>query len=374
MKEIRDIIVAYDKATSAGKKTALATVVCVKGSSYRREGARMLITEDGQLTGAISGGCLEGDALRKALLVMAQQKPMVVVYDTNDEDDAKLGLGLGCNGVIHILIEPIDSYQEINPITLLRATVAKRDLAMVVTIFSSYKSGAHPGTCILLTPDASLQCINPSNPIMQRIAIDADNWLKEGSSYVNNYGDYTVFFCYVQPVVSLLVFGAGNDAIPLTAMATLLGWETTVIDGRTGYATIARFPTANRIAIVKVGERLPMSTDAHTVAVLMTHNYNYDLDVLRQLMPLAHVPYIGVLGPARKLQRMTDELTANGYSYTERLWSRVHGPTGLDIGASTPEEIALSILAEIQGVISSRSCTPLRDRTRPIHELDESRS
>src|SRR3954465_5418249 len=101
MKEIRDIIDNFDKAVKEGKRSALATVVLVEGSSYRRAGARMLVTEDGQLTGAISGGCLEGDALRKARLVMAQSKPMLVTYDTTDDDDAKFGVGLGCNGIIH---------------------------------------------------------------------------------------------------------------------------------------------------------------------------------------------------------------------------------------------------------------------------------
>src|SRR3569623_2102262 len=116
MKEIIDIVKAYDKAAAQGKRTALATVVSVEGSAYRRAGARMLITEDGELTGAISGGCLEGDALRKARLVILQQEPLLVTYDTTDDDDAKLGVSLGCNGLIHILIEPIAS-QLHNPVS-----------------------------------------------------------------------------------------------------------------------------------------------------------------------------------------------------------------------------------------------------------------
>ncbi len=109
MKEIRDIIQAYKQAQAEGRQTALATVVHVEGSSYRRPGARMLVTDEGQLTGAISGGCLEGDALRKALLVMKEKRSMLVTYDTMDEDDAKFGVGLGCNGIIQVLIEPIDA-------------------------------------------------------------------------------------------------------------------------------------------------------------------------------------------------------------------------------------------------------------------------
>src|SRR4051812_32529601 len=120
MKELSDIIKAYDRSIQQGKQCALATVVLVEGSSYRRAGARMLVTEDGQLTGAISGGCLEGDALRKAQLVMSRKKSMVVTYDTMDDDDAKLGVGLGCNGIIHILIEPLFAEGSFNTIELLK--------------------------------------------------------------------------------------------------------------------------------------------------------------------------------------------------------------------------------------------------------------
>src|ERR1700712_4135252 len=126
MKEVQDIVKAYNQAQRQGIQSALVTVVLVEGSAYRRAGARMLITEDGQLTGAISGGCLEGDALRKARLVMAQQQPMLVTYDTMDDDDAKLGVGLGCNGIIHILIEPIHPDSKNNPIALLSIALSKR--------------------------------------------------------------------------------------------------------------------------------------------------------------------------------------------------------------------------------------------------------
>src|ERR1041385_5847531 len=132
MKELNDIILAYDKAVAQKKKAALATVVRVDGSSYRRAGARMLVTEDGELTGAISGGCLEGDALRKARLVMAQQKSMLVTYDTTDDDDAKFGVGLGCNGIIHILIEPLFADKQNNPIDLFKLFLSKRQSVVLI--------------------------------------------------------------------------------------------------------------------------------------------------------------------------------------------------------------------------------------------------
>src|SRR5512138_3416136 len=136
MKEIRDIIKAYEEAKKEGRQTALATVVHVEGSSYRRPGARMLIEDDGQLTGAISGGCLEGDALRKALLVITEKKSRLVTYDTMDDDDAKFGIGLGCNGMIQVLIEPMNDNDLNNPILYLKAINEKRQASVLVTLFS----------------------------------------------------------------------------------------------------------------------------------------------------------------------------------------------------------------------------------------------
>src|SRR6476646_293234 len=136
MKEIRDIIRAFDNAEKQGKATALATVVHVDGSSYRRPGARMLITEDGELTGAISGGCLEGDALRKAQFAILQQQNKLVVYDTTDEDDLKFGVQLGCNGIVYILFEPVKPGDANNPINLLKKLAQQRQDAMLVTVFN----------------------------------------------------------------------------------------------------------------------------------------------------------------------------------------------------------------------------------------------
>jgi xanthine/CO dehydrogenase XdhC/CoxF family maturation factor len=157
MKEIRDIIQAFDEAQKLGKQTALATVVHVEGSSYRRPGARMLIEDDGQLTGAISGGCLEGDALRKALLVMTEKRSRLVTYDTMDDDDAKFGVGLGCNGIIQVLIEPIDISNPDNPIQYLKKLNEKRQMAALVTLFSLQdRKGPQYGTCLLLKEDGDL--------------------------------------------------------------------------------------------------------------------------------------------------------------------------------------------------------------------------
>src|ERR1700760_1312386 len=149
MKEIRDILQAFARAQQAGKRSALATVVHVEGSSYRRPGARMLVTEDGQLTGAISGGCLEGDALRKALFAINQQKNKLVTYDTTNEDDVQFGVQLGCNGIVHILFEPIDEGKEYHPLRLLKYLIAKRREAVLLTLFSLDRAADQQGTALL---------------------------------------------------------------------------------------------------------------------------------------------------------------------------------------------------------------------------------
>jgi xanthine dehydrogenase accessory factor len=370
MKELEDIVKAFDIAQQQGKQTALATVVQVEGSSYRKAGARMLVTEDGELTGAISGGCLEGDALRKARLAMAQQQPMLVTYDTTDDDDAKLGVGLGCNGIIHILIEPIFTDRPNHPINLFKKFLSKRQNAVVITLFSLVdRKAAQPGTCLFLTGEELISnCATEA--LKDELLNDAKSVLQEGRSATKVYqgeSELTGFVELLKPAVSLLVFGAGNDTIPLVQMAAVLGWYITVIDGRTNYAVSNRFPLAKNVLLAKPEEALTqVNIDSRTVAVLMTHNYNYDLAMLRQLLPL-QLPYIGSLGPKKKLHRMLDELLDAGVDITSNQLQRVYGPTGLDIGAETSEEIALSILSEIQAVLQQREGKALRDRPTVIH-------
>jgi len=375
MKELQDIVKAFDIANKAGKQTALATVVHVEGSSYRRAGARMLVTDDGQLTGAISGGCLEGDALRKARLVMAQHKSMLVTYDTTDDDDAKFGIGLGCNGIIHILIEPIFTNNENNPIALLKQFLSKREPVVLVTLFTlNDKQAAQPGTCLLLNKDETLQGEVPDEHIKEALLCDAKNVLKNGNSVTKTYlyGDrFTCFIELLQPTVSLIVFGAGNDTIPLTQLASVLGWHITLVDGRANYAVADRFPLVKKIVISKPENALlQLVLDNRTVVALMTHNYNYDKAILQQLLPL-HLPYIAALGPKKRLERMLDEFKEEGLLITAEELKSIYGPAGLDIGSETADEIALSILAEMQAVLKKRNGHPLREKAIVHNRVDE---
>src|SRR5688572_20485626 len=199
MKEIKDILQAHHAAVKDGKKTALATVVHVEGSSYRRPGARMLVTEDGRLTGAISGGCLEGDALRKALLAISQGQNKLVTYDTLSDDDAAFGVQLGCNGIVHILFEPIDPKGDHNPIVLLEMSLRQRKNAVLVTLFSLENfHDPQPGTCFFFDGDHSQGEIVDKS-LEQKIKEDTESVFSNGSSLLKQYSRLTAFVELLQP-------------------------------------------------------------------------------------------------------------------------------------------------------------------------------
>lgn len=372
MKELREIVKAYDAAVQQGKKTALAAVVHLDGSSYRRPGARMLVNDEGELTGAISGGCLEGDALRKAMFALSQQQSKLVTYDTSDEDDMTIGIQLGCAGVIQVLFEPINPNHPANPIQLLRKALAIRQQAVLVTLFDlSDKRNFQPGTCMLLEADGHLSGSQPFPALQEDLTAEMKQVLQTGKSVFRQFTgegwSIIAFIEYLQPSVSLVVVGAGNDAIPMMQIADTLGWDVRVADGRNTHARPERFTSACQVLVSRpeqVLEQLPM--DERTVFVMMTHNYNYDLAMLRALLSTP-TPYIGMLGPKKKLERMLDELRAGGVEATEEMLEKVYGPAGLEIGAETPEEIALSIIAEIQGVLTGTKGGQLKRKADVIH-------
>jgi len=378
MKEIREIIKANNEYIKAGKKTALVSVVHLDGSSYRRPGARMLINDEGQMTGAISGGCLEGDALRKAMLVIAQQHSKLVTYDTSDEEDAAIGVQLGCAGIIQVLFEPIDVNRKNNPVSLLEKAIDKRQHSVLVTFFSEEeKNKPQEGTCLLVSEDNTISGDIPFPEIKDEVMKDVNAVMQKQTSFYKNYrienSSVTAFIEFLKPPVSLIVVGAGNDAIPLVNMADALGWEASVVDGRTTHAKPERFVAACQVLVSKPEKVLDhIAIDDQTVFVLMTHNYNYDLAMLKALLQ-RNVFYIGVLGPKKKLVRMLDELKEEGINLNEKQLSSVYGPVGLEIGAETAEEIALSIIAEIKAVFAGKKGTSLRDSKDFIHSREELR-
>ena len=371
MKELQDIINAYDHAKKAGKACVLATVVHLEGSSYRGPGARMLVLEDGLMIGAISGGCLEGDALKKALLTFTEKKSRLITYDTSDEDDASVGIQLGCEGVIQVLFEFIYSNDVLNPIELLRKVISKRQEAVIVTLFNlKDKRGIQEGT-ILLAADGQVTEKLVSKKLQSLIEKDIKLVFSHRKS---SFKDYTIkgfannaFIEFIAPALSLVIVGAGNDAIPIMQMATLLGWDVTVVDGRHTHAKADRFISACQVLVSKPTAVLEKITiDNRTCFILMTHNYIYDLQMMKALID-TEIKYIGLLGPKKKLEKILEELKQNGTVLTAEKLSKIYGPTGLDIGATSPEEIATSIIAEIQAVFNRKKGKMLKLKKNQIH-------
>jgi xanthine dehydrogenase accessory factor len=367
MKELNDIVRAYDKAILQNKQMALATVVRVDGSSYRRPGARMLVTDDSKITGAISGGCLEGDARQKALFAMATGENKLISYDSTGEDDIQFGLHLGCNGVVHILFEPIKKEDPQNPVELLRLISNASEEAVLVTLFSQKK--IQPGTRILFLKN-NVHSSLPEH--LQRLLTEPVNiaYAEKQSAFLDvdiEQTNCTAFIEYIDRPVSVVIAGAGNDIQPLVEIAALLGWSVKVVDGRFHYAMPQRFPNASKVLFSRHGDILSqIKTNSQTVFLLMSHNYNYDLGFLKQIVE-QEFGYIGLLGPAQKRDRMLSDLQDQGLSLTEEQLSKIHGPTGLDIGAENSTEIAVSILAEIKAFLSGRSGSPLKQKKEAIH-------
>jgi xanthine/CO dehydrogenase XdhC/CoxF family maturation factor len=337
MKDFKTIVSEYNKIDLATRKAAVATVVRVRGSSYRSPGARMLITDDGRWVGSISGGCLEGDALRKARQVMTDNKPITVTYDTNEDSNQSLGIGLGCNGIIDVLIEP------------------------AADAISFYES------IVRIDKPVALATIFSGSSIGEKFWID-DIQTKQSRAENIQYKGETVdaFIEFIQPGFKLVIFGGGFDARPVSQLAKSLGWEVEVTDECVAHIAPIFFPAADKLSLCdrKFIDR-DFNITPYTACVLMSHNYEYDRDVLKKLVNTS-TPYIGIMGPRKRFDKMLNE----GVQLTGEQLNRVHSPIGLDIGAEAPDEIAVAIISEIQARFSKRSGGFLKNRTGAIHERD----
>ena len=374
MKEFKAIVTEYKKINFAQRKAALATVVKVRGSSYRSPGARMLITDDGKWVGSISGGCLEGDALRKARKVMADKMPFTVTYDTREESNQNLGIGLGCNGVIDVLIEPLDASDENNAAAFFERMISTNSPLALATVFVDDNGLA--GKKILVTPEETRWDELPDSQLKQFVIDDLrllfDSKLSEAKKYTIQGKETEVFIELLQPSIALIIFGGGFDARPVSHLAKSLGWDVTVTDECVAHIAPLFFPTADKLSLC---QRSFIDRDfditPYTACVLMSHNYEYDRDVLRKLIK-TNTPFIGILGPRKRFDKMLVEFEQEGLELSAEDHNRIHSPIGLDIGAEAADEIAVSIVAEIQSKFSNRSGGFLKYRNGPIHQRDSS--
>lgn len=369
MKDFQAILSKYKEIDLRNRKAALATVVQVKGSSYRSPGARMLIVDNGRWYGSISGGCLEGDALRKARQVMSEGVPVTVTYDTREESNQNLGINLGCNGIIDVLIEPIT--EDKNPIAQLGELKLSNESVAMATVF---ESASINGEKVLLTESGEQLWKLSSKNFNELVVEDLSDLFRSKKSFTKSYDQngelIQVFIEFIQPPISLIIFGGGFDARPLSQLAKTLGWNVSITDECAAHIAPVFFPSAD---LVSLCNRDFIDRDfniaSNTACVLMSHNYEYDRDVLRKLIG-SKSPYIGILGPRKRFDKMLVEFEEEGVSLSGKDFERIHSPIGLDIAAETPEEIAVSIVAEIQAKLHRRDGRFLKERSTPIHVRD----
>jgi xanthine dehydrogenase accessory factor len=369
--ETQAIIEAYRRAEAAGVRAALATVVTVEGSSYRRPGARMLITETGERTGLLSGGCLEQDVCERAEKVIETGSAALIVYDTTADDDVIWGLGVGCKGIVKVLIESTSSGQLVDLLQLLGdCSVTQCRGALATVIHKQNNTDTPIITRTLLHPDGERDSFSGA-VIHPNVLEDLRSAIQSGVSTLQQYeldaGSLDVFIEVIEPQLPLVIFGAGDDVMPLVALAGALGWRTTVVDTRARRGSIGRFANADEVMLCPaedVPDSVPLTSS--TAVVVMTHNYLHDLELLKTLLN-ADVAYIGCLGPRRRTQRLLLELTGDNETAAMQCLEQLHAPAGLDIGAETPIEIALSIAAEIKAVLKQREGGLLKKRNGSIH-------
>lgn len=369
-KELQDILAALDQA---GKPRVLATVIEARGSTYRRAGARLLILGDGTLVGGLSGGCLEIDILARSEDITADGRPTVVTYDHSSDVDLVFGLALGCNGVIRVLIEPLPGGEPPAYLRAIQTSLALRQaMALAVVVGCSDDLGHRPGERLWIGADIAIGGALARSAYAECIIDDAREVLNSGRSELKTYGsdagELEIFIESVRPPPSLIIFGAGHDAIPLADLGKRLGWHITVVDGRPAFVSRERFPMADEVRLCRA-EAVPneISLQETGAAVVMNHHYHHDRAILAHLLA-SPVPYVGVLGPRERTRKMLEELDRDGLGFDQTRLSRLHGPAGLDLGAETPDQVALSIIAEILAVSSGRSGAPLKYREAPIHE------
>ncbi len=366
MNELDTILSAWRDEPEAARRAVLATVVHVKGSAYRRPGARMLILADGRRIGTVSGGCLEADVSRKAWWFTEGGKPSVRAYDTSSEDDAVWEFGLGCNGVVHVLFERVETFETQELLRFLDTNRTARRGVVVATVVSAVAgTGVREGERLLLDAGGVQGGTLRGTPVEAEILLHTPACFLEQKSSLLHLANCDVFVEWVGAPVPLVVFGAGHDAIPLVKFAKELGWHVTVADGRANYARASRFPGADRVVVSGPADPLAgIEITRESMVVLMTHNYPMDVRLVERILP-RKPRYLGLLGPKTRSEKLLAEAGQPTHGVD------VHAPVGLDLGSDMPEAIALSIIAEIQASLCGREGSMLMRRESPIHTTVE---
>jgi len=332
--EFKHIVEASIDAKQNGLKSVLATVVALDGSSYRKPGVRMLIVENDQMIGAVSGGCVEKDILRQAQSVFETGKSKMMTYDGRYR--------LGCEGILYILIEQFQPSEDC--ISAFNDTLKNRKSFY---IHSNYKKeeGVFEGL------GSTIQLKNNSFQL---------------SDYKVDQTNLSVFSEQLPPCFKLIIFGAEHDAVQLCKLAYYNGWEVTIISGPLESKTIANFPGATTFYSVSPDSLELNSIDEETAIVIMSHNFANDLKYLLELKDTKPA-YLGLLGPAKRREKLLSQFLEYCPEVDESFIENIYGPAGLNIGAETPQEIAISIISEILSVVREQAPMSLKEKRAGIH-------
>jgi xanthine dehydrogenase accessory factor len=378
MKEIRAILRAEESLRTEGVPMTLATVLQVEGSSYRRPGARMLISATGEIVGSLSGGCLERDLIRRSQANLVKSGFEIIRYDTTEdgeEFETMASVGLGCQGIVDIGLETLVSGHAV--LDLFKRSIRHRTTGSVATVISHQDSSREKnellgaGSCWILEGDHAHGSVE--DPDFQKLLRPALEELRhnEVRDITWSRGVTRVLLEAVKPPLSWLIFGAGHDAVPMAELAQSLGWEVTVMDCHSAFTMPSRFFSEVDHYVQGSPENIAekVRLDSDSFCVVMTHNYFHDREIVKQLLQ-SKARYIGLLGPKKKSTALLEDLKTKGGVIEHASAKRLFSPAGIDLGADSPQEIALSVIAEACSVAALRSGGFLRDRSGPIHDRE----
>ena len=376
LKDWKTILPVARACHEDGQRFAIATVVGIQGSAYRGLGSRMLIGPKGETTGLISGGCLEADVAQHALEVMESGNAKLVTYDSQSNQDLIWGLGLGCGGVIRILIEKADSPGHRPWFSGLHAAIEAGKACVLAGTFdpSNPKSVMDLGTLLMIEGEIAHQTIQDGH-LAEQVAAEAarlhrnmnqrfDFPIGRVKSMTTPSSSCQLLLQPLAPPPSLVVCGGGIDAEPIVTLSQFLGWETTLALPRPSPLPHKRWAGPPKTVVTapeNVLEALPIHS--RSCVLIMSHHYQNDRHFLANALQ-SPATYIGILGPKRRTLQLLSDLKSEGMAVDT---TRLFYPMGLDIGAEAPEEIALSILAEIRAFIANRQGGHLKFRKGAIH-------
>jgi xanthine/CO dehydrogenase XdhC/CoxF family maturation factor len=345
----------FERERAAGRALALGVLVRTEGSTYRKPGALILIAANGDYAGLISGGCLEGDLREHARAVIETGAAHTVGYDTRGGDDLVWGLGLGCEGVMQILLLRAGADNGWQPLTHLAGALASSTATAVGVVVESARADLPPGSVAL--PAATPSGVPAVQAALQRAARDGRScWVEDASTKV-----------FVLPLAlppRILLLGAGPDTIPVVDFAARLNWKVTLVDHRPAYAVPAHFPAAERVVLARPDELgATLDLQRFSAAVIMSHHLPSDLTYLRALAA-STIPYIGLLGPAMRRERLLADLGPDA----QALHARLYAPVGLPLGGRSPESVALSIVAQLHAFVHAPAAagSPAATGTGPV--------